>query len=108
MKTITAAALALGLALTSFASAQTQTQPMATPNAPENSALKDRHEMKPELAKGHNSFTKGQARKRIQKAGYNHVMGLMKDHDGLWQAKAMKDGAEVQVAMDFQGNVHSN
>jgi|SRR5271165_237212 len=54
---------------------------------------------------GANSFTRGQAMSRIEKAGYSHVSGLAKDKDGIWRGIASKDGASVHVALDYQGNV---
>jgi opacity protein-like surface antigen len=56
-------------------------------------------------AAGANSFTKGQAKSRIQKAGYSHVTGLVKDKNGIWRGRAVKDSATVDVALDYQGNV---
>lgn len=56
-------------------------------------------------AKGRNSFTEAQARGRIAKAGYADVSKLAKNDNGLWQGTAMKDGAKVNVALDYKGNV---
>ncbi len=56
-------------------------------------------------AKGANSFTKGQARHRIQAKGYRHVTGLAKDQDGVWRGTARKDGQSVNVWLDYKGNV---
>jgi len=56
-------------------------------------------------AKGANSFTKGQARKRIQHKGYSHVTGLAKDQDGVWRGNAQRDGQPVNVWLDYKGNV---
>lgn len=56
-------------------------------------------------AKGANSFTRGQARSRIAKKGYTHVTGLKKDSDGVWRGTGTKDGAPVQVWLDYKGNV---
>lgn len=107
MKTMIAVAIIAGLGATSAALAQSG-QPQANPSAPQNSALKAPHEMKPGApAAGHNSFTMGQARKHIEKAGYTQVTGLTKDKDGLWQGNAMQAGKSVHVAMDFQGSVTS-
>lgn len=55
-------------------------------------------------AKGHNSFTKDQAMKRLAKAGYA-VSSLAKDADGAWTGMATKDGKSVTVALDYKGNV---
>ncbi len=56
-------------------------------------------------AKGANSFTKGQARHRIQRKGYTKVTGLTKDADGVWRGTAQKDGQTVNVWLDYKGNV---
>jgi hypothetical protein len=57
---------------------------------------------------GANSFTKGQAKSRIEAAGFTDVSGLMKGKDGIWRAKASKSGTMVTVSLDFQGNVTAN
>ena len=59
----------------------------------------------PAAAKGRNSFTETQAQGRIAKAGYANVSKLTKNESGLWQGTAMKDGAKVNVALDYKGNV---
>ena len=56
-------------------------------------------------AAGANSFTEGQAKSRIESAGYSNVSGLTKDKDGIWRGKASKAGKAVDVALDYQGNV---
>ena len=97
-------ALAMGIANT--AAAQDQAAPAADPSASQNPAVKSPNDMaQGALAKGHNSFTKGEARARIEKAGYTDVQNLMLDADGLWQATAMQNGASVHVALDYKGNV---
>jgi hypothetical protein len=59
----------------------------------------------PTLAKGQNSFTRTEARGRIEKAGYTDVTGLVMDANGLWQAQAMHGGQRVNVALDYKGVV---
>ncbi|WP_025662098.1 PepSY domain-containing protein [Rhizobium sp. IBUN] len=54
---------------------------------------------------GKNSFTEGQAKARIEEAGYTGVTGLKLDDQGVWRASATKDGKQANVALDFQGNV---
>jgi hypothetical protein len=56
---------------------------------------------------GRNSFTEGQAKSRIEEAGYSNVTALKKDDDGVWRAKASKGGSPTDVSVDFQGNVNS-
>ena len=54
---------------------------------------------------GRNSFTMGEARRRITSAGFTNVSGLKKDAQGIWRGQAQKSGAAVNVALDYQGNV---
>ena len=54
---------------------------------------------------GANSFTEGQARSRIEERGFAQVTELRKDDQGIWRAKAMKDGRSVNVSLDYQGNI---
>jgi hypothetical protein len=56
-------------------------------------------------AAGANSFTEGQAKSRIEAAGFSNVSGLTKDKDGIWRGTASQSGATVNVALDFQGNI---
>ena len=55
---------------------------------------------------GRNSFTEGQAKSKIEEAGYINVTGLQKDDNGVWRGKASKGGASTNVSVDFQGNVN--
>lgn len=81
----------------------------ANDNAPSNPAIKTSEGNNPGApAAGANSFTQGEAKSRIEKRGYSNVTGLLKDKEGLWHAKAMKDGKSTNVALDYQGNVVSN
>ena len=57
------------------------------------------------LERGANSFTEGQARRRIEDRGYTNVDQLHKDQNSIWEAEAMKDGRRVRVGVDFRGNV---
>lgn len=59
-------------------------------------------------AKGHSSFTEGQAKGRLAKAGYTNVSDLKKTDDGVWQGTAMKGGKTVTVSLDYKGNVTAN
>jgi hypothetical protein len=52
-----------------------------------------------------NSFTEGQARSHIEKAGYGAVTDLVKTPEGLWTGKAKKDGKTTDVSVDFKGAV---
>jgi hypothetical protein len=55
---------------------------------------------------GRNSFTEGQAKSKIEEAGYTKVTDLKKDDNGVWRGKASKGGTSTSVSVDFQGNVN--
>ena len=55
---------------------------------------------------GRNSFTEGQAKSRIENAGYTKVTDLKKDENGVWRGKGTKAGATSDVSVDFEGNVN--
>lgn len=57
------------------------------------------------LENGRNSFTRGQARKRLEGAGFSKVTGLKKDSQGIWRGKAMRDGQPVTIGFDYKGNI---
>lgn len=59
----------------------------------------------PQPAKGANSFSDGEARRRIESSGYSTVAELKKDDNGVWRGNAMKDGAKVGVWLDYKGNI---
>ena len=111
---VTAAAAATLIAVSAFAqnyggASTPNTTTAANQNAPTNPAVKTTEGNNPGApAAGANSFTEGQAKARIEARGYGNVSGLAKDHEGLWRAKAMKDGKSVNVTLDYQGNVTVN
>lgn len=103
MKCILPLAIAIGLAGPALA----QTPP-ANPN-PDTPAVTGTTSQQPaEPAKGANSFTEDQAKSRIEAKGFSGVTGLKKDGDGIWRGKATKNGAAIDVAVDYQGNVFPN
>lgn len=55
---------------------------------------------------GRNGFTEGQAKSKIEEAGYANVSELKKDDNGVWRGKASKAGSSTHVSVDFQGNVN--
>lgn len=59
----------------------------------------------PQPAKGSNSFTDGEARRRLESGGFANVADLKKDGDGIWRGSAMKGNAKVGVWLDYKGNV---
>ena len=54
---------------------------------------------------GANSFTEGQARSRIEAAGFSDVTELQKDDQGIWRGRGTREGRQVGVALDFTGAV---
>jgi uncharacterized protein YdeI (BOF family) len=56
---------------------------------------------------GRNSFTEGQAKSKIEKAGFTNVSALKKDDNGVWRGKANKGGSSTDVSVDFEGNVNT-
>ncbi|MGI4800407.1 MAG: hypothetical protein ACRYG8_41530, partial [Janthinobacterium lividum] len=56
-------------------------------------------------AKGANSFSRGEAQRRIEREGYTQVADLRKDADGIWRGHGTKNGASVGVWLDYKGNV---
>lgn len=60
------------------------------------------------LEQGANSFTEGQARSRIESAGFTDVNGLAKDGGGIWRGKARKGDRSLDVGFDYKGNMAAN
>ncbi len=54
---------------------------------------------------GANSFTEGQAKDRAAAAGFTDVSALQKDDKGIWRGTATRGGSQVNIAIDFKGNV---
>jgi hypothetical protein len=55
-------------------------------------------------AKGANSFTKGEAKSRLEKNGFSNVSDLAKDDNGVWRGSAQKGGSTTTVWLDYKGN----
>ena len=71
------------------ASAQTAAPP-ANPNASTPAVSSPNANNPGAPAAGANSFTEGQAKSRIEGAGYSNVSGLVKDKDGFGEARRPK------------------
>ena len=89
----------------------TDTSPVGG-NAGQNAAAGDSNQAvattnanAPQPAKGANSFSDGEARRRMESSGYANVADLKKDDDGVWRGSATKDGAKVGVWLDYKGNI---
>jgi putative membrane protein len=55
--------------------------------------------------KGANSFTEGEAKSRAEARGFSDIKELKKDNDGIWRGQATQAGKQVQIAIDYKGNV---
>lgn len=101
MRLLLASLIATGL-MVSAACAQAPAQ-----NGPQNPAVKGMHDNNSSTpVAGANSFTQAQAKSQIEAKGYTRVTGLKKDKDGVWHARARKDGHSGPVTVDYQGNVN--
>ena len=99
MSQIKTAVLATFIALVGLGSAEAQTTPPSTSTTMPKS--NDANAPVP----GANSFTEGQAKDRMEKAGFTEVTGLKKDDQGVWRASAKQGDKVVTVTVDFRGNV---
>lgn len=80
------------------AMAQTSTtSPMPNSTADKNAPLP-----------GANSFTEGQAKSRLESNGYSNVSALKKDDAGVWKGTATHSGQQVNVSVDYRGNITRN
>jgi hypothetical protein len=96
--------LCAGLMLTGAASAQ---NPPAK-SEPNNNAVNSPGQNNSNApVAGRNSFTEGQAKSKIEEAGYTGISDLKKDDNGVWRGKASKSGTATNVSVDFQGNVNA-
>ncbi|NVP58365.1 PepSY domain-containing protein [Mycoplana rhizolycopersici] len=105
MKNLMLAAALLG-ASTFGAFAQTSPAPTTNGDTPAVATPDTKNATAP--VEGANSFTEDQVKKRLTEDGYADITGLTLDDKGVWQAKAMKDGKAVSVALDYQGNIVAN
>ena len=100
-----AAAVAVFAGVLAQGAVAQNTRPPANPDASTPAIASPNSNNPGAPAAGANSFTEGQAKSRIEAAGYSNVSGLIKDKDGVWRGKASKAGRSVDVALDYQGNV---
>ena len=76
-----------GLMAATTASAQTQ----PARSGPNNNAVNSSGQNNSNVpVAGRNSFTEGQAKSKIEEAGYTKVTDLKKDDNGVWRGKASK------------------
>ena len=99
--------LVIGL-VSAFVAGGAMAQSPPAQNGPQNSAINSSDSTNRQVTnpvQGRNSFTEGEAKSRIEKRGFTDVSQLAKDDNGVWRGKAMKDGKQVDVSLDFEGNV---
>src|SRR3954470_7619353 len=98
--------ISLFAAATAFAAAPASAQPAQS--GPNNNAVNSSGQNNSNApVAGRNSFTEGQAKSKIEEAGYTNVTDLKKDDNGVWRGKAAKKGGSAAaVSVDFQGNVN--
>ena len=97
-------AVALFTSMSTLAIAQTANPPANTnPSTPAISNKDQNNSGAP--AAGANSFTEGQAKSRLEAAGFTNVSGLAKDKDGVWRGKGTKAGMAQDLSLDYQGNI---
>ncbi len=70
-----------------------------------NQAVATTNANAPQPAHGRNSFTMGEARRRLERSGYAAVTDLKKDANGVWRGSATKDGAKTGIWLDYKGNI---
>ena len=97
---------AAGLVVAAIAgTAMAQSQNPPAQSGPQNSAVNPSQQRVDAPVRGSNSFTEGEAKSRIEAKGFSNVSGLQKDNDGVWRGHATRDGKQVEVGLDYQGNV---
>jgi len=102
------AALVATTLFLAFSAASANAQ-MPAQNGPQNPAVHtDNSNTSSTPVKGANSFTMSEAKSRIADKGYTHISALKKDNNGVWRGRATKDGQQVQVSLDYQGNVNTD
>ena len=106
MNKVFSAALLLGAI--GAGSALAQTSPPSSSTTPPAVATSGANNTTAAPVAGANSFTMGQAQKRIEDQGFTQVTALVKDDNSVWRGHAMKGGKAVNVALDFQGNITAN
>ena len=93
----------VGVFAATTALAQTATKPSTDGQTPAVATPAEKNPTAP--VEGANSFTEGQAKSRLEAAGYTDVTALKLDDKGIWQASAKKDAKSVMVGLDYQGNI---
>jgi hypothetical protein len=98
-----AAVMVVAAAAPSFAQSDSTQRTTATPPAVSTSNAEAKTTAAP--VAGKNSFTSGEAQKRLESFGYTNVSGLHQDDQSIWRGTATKSGQSVQIGLDYQGNI---
>ena len=85
--------LTAGLMIAGATSAQ---NPPAQPG-PNNNAINTDQKNSDKPVAGRNSFTEGQAKSKIEDAGYSNVGELKKDENGIWRARRARVARALSV-----------
>ena len=100
--------ISLFASVAAFAAGPASAQNPPAQSGPNNNAVNSAGQNNSDApVAGRNSFTEGQAKSKIEDAGYTNVTELKKDDNGVWRGKASKGGSATAVSVDFQGNVNS-
>jgi hypothetical protein len=51
------------------------------------------------------SFTADQAERRFEAGGFSRVSDLRRAAKGAWRARAVRDGRQVNVILNFEGTI---
>ena len=100
--------ISLFAAATALAATPVSAQNPPAQSGPNNNAVNSSGQNNSDApVAGRNSFTEGQAKSKLEDAGYADVTALKKDDKGVWRGQASKGGSATAVSVDFQGNVNS-
>ena len=100
--------ISLFTAATALAATPASAQNPPAQSGPNNNAVNSAGQNNSDTpVAGRNSFTEGQAKSKLEDAGYANVTELKKDDKGVWRGQASKGGSATAVSVDFQGNVNS-
>lgn len=98
-------AMAAALIATAASAQTTNDNGAASASGDHNQAVATTSADAPQPAHGANSFSHGEARRRIESHGFQKVVSLHKDGNGIWWGQGTKDGQQVGVWLDYKGNV---
>jgi PBP1b-binding outer membrane lipoprotein LpoB len=98
--------IAPALAVVALLGACSEGKVVSESESPRNEAVaENQNKQDVQETPGANSFTEAQARGHIESAGYTNVTELALNSDGLWAGKATRDGATVNVTVDYKGTI---